>query len=72
LEAVRHPIYAGAMLALFGSALTGSMVAITLFVISIIFCLRRIRKEERVMRGLFPGQYAAYQARTKQLIPFVW
>ena len=64
---VRHPIYAGAMLALFGSALTGSIVAIVLFVISIFFCLRRIDKEERTMLSLFPGQYPAYQARTKRL-----
>jgi protein-S-isoprenylcysteine O-methyltransferase Ste14 len=69
---VRHPIYAGAMLALFGSALTGSMVAVVLFIISIIFCLRRIKNEECTMLSLFPGQYPAYQARTKRLIPFVW
>jgi protein-S-isoprenylcysteine O-methyltransferase Ste14 len=69
---VRHPIYAGAILALFGSALTGSMVAVVLFIISIIFCLRRISKEEQAMLSLFPGQYPAYQARTKRLIPHVW
>ncbi len=69
---VRHPIYAGAMLGLFGSALTGSMVAVAMFIISIIFCLRRIYKEERVMLSLFPQQYPAYQARTKRLIPLMW
>lgn len=69
---VRHPLYAGAMLGLFGSALTGSMVAVVMFIISILFCLRRINKEERVMLSLFPEQYPAYQARTKRLIPFVW
>jgi protein-S-isoprenylcysteine O-methyltransferase Ste14 len=69
---VRHSIYAGAILAFFGSALTGSIVAVVMFAISIIFCLRRIHKEERVMLNLFPGQYPAYQARTKRLIPHVW
>jgi protein-S-isoprenylcysteine O-methyltransferase Ste14 len=69
---VRHPIYSGAMLALFGSALTGSVVAVAMFMISVIFCLRRIRKEERVMLSLFPAQYPVYQARTKKYIPFVW
>ncbi|MGD1003041.1 MAG: isoprenylcysteine carboxylmethyltransferase family protein [Minisyncoccia bacterium] len=69
---VRHPIYAGAILALFGSALTGSIVAVVLFIISIIFCLRRIHKEERAMLDLFPEQYPSYQARTKRLMPFVW
>ncbi len=71
-EYVRHPIYAGAMLALFGSALTGSVVAVAMFIISIIFCLRRVGKEERMMLSLFPGQYPAYQARTKKFIPFMW
>lgn len=69
---VRHPIYAGAMLALFGSAMTGSIVAVVLFMISIIFCRRRVDKEERIMLSLFPSQYPAYQARIKRLIPFVW
>lgn len=69
---VRHPIYAGAVLALFGSALTGSIVAVVLFMASVIFCLRRIDKEERTMLGLFPGQYPSYQAHTRQFIPFVW
>ena len=69
---VRHPIYAGAILALFGSALTGSIVAVVLFVISVIFCLRRIKKEERMMLILFPEKYPSYQAHTKRLIPFMW
>ncbi len=70
---VRHPIYAGAILGLFGSALTGSIVAVGLFIISIIFCLLRISKEERDMISLFPKQYPAYQAHVaKRLIPFVW
>ena len=71
-EYVRHPIYAGAMLALFGSALTGSVVAVAMFIISIIFCLYRIDKEEHAMLSLFPGPYPTYQARTKKVIPFVW
>ncbi len=69
---VRHPIYAGAILALFGGALTGSIVAVALFIISIIFCLRRIHKEERAMLDLFPDQYPPYQAHTKRLLPFIW
>ena len=51
---VRHPIYTGAVLALFGSALTGSIVAVVLFIISIVFCLRRIHKEEPMMLSPFP------------------
>jgi protein-S-isoprenylcysteine O-methyltransferase Ste14 len=55
-----------------GSALTGSLVAVLLFVISVVFCLGRVGREERAMRSLFPGQYPAYQARTKRLVPFAW
>jgi protein-S-isoprenylcysteine O-methyltransferase Ste14 len=69
---VRHPIYTGAVLALFGSALTGSIVAVAMFIISLFFCLRRIHQEEPRMLSLFPEQYPAYKARTKRFIPFVW
>jgi protein-S-isoprenylcysteine O-methyltransferase Ste14 len=69
---VRHPINAGAILALFGSALTGSIVAVAMFAGSIIFCLLRIRREERAMSSIFPGKYPTYQTHTKRVIPFVW
>jgi protein-S-isoprenylcysteine O-methyltransferase Ste14 len=69
---IRHPLYAGAMLALFGSALTGSIVAVALFIISIIFCRRRIDQEERAMLRFFPEQYPSYRVRTKRILPFVW
>jgi protein-S-isoprenylcysteine O-methyltransferase Ste14 len=52
--------------------LTGSIVAAALFVVGVIFCLRRIQNEEREMLSLFPRHYAAYRARTRQLIPPVW
>jgi protein-S-isoprenylcysteine O-methyltransferase len=69
---VRHPIYTGAILALFGGVLTGSIVAVALFIISIFFCLHRIKKEEGAMLSLFPGRYPAYQAHARKFIPFVW
>ena len=69
---VRHPLYAGAMLALFGSALTGSIVAIVYFIAGIMYCLYRINQEEPAMLSLFPEQYPSYKARTKKVIPFVW
>ena len=68
----RHPIYAGAMLGLLGSALTGSIVAVVMFIGSIAFSLLRIHKEERVMLNLFLEQYPKYQVRTKRIIPFIW
>jgi protein-S-isoprenylcysteine O-methyltransferase Ste14 len=69
---VRHPIYAGMMLAALGTALTSSVFGVGMFVfISILFALR-INKEERIMRELFPEHYPAYQQHTKRLVPFVW
>ena len=69
---VRHPIYAGIMLAALGTALTSSIFGIGMFVfISITFALRA-NKEEKIMLELFPTQYPEYQKRTKRLVPFVW
>lgn len=69
---VRHPIYIGMLLAMFGSALTGSTFAIFAVVFGSVLFLSRIPREEKIMLDLFPSQYPPYQARTKRLIPLVW
>lgn len=69
---VRHPIYTGVMLAGLGSAFLGSVFAIGFALVIIALFAARIPREERIMLELFPGQYPAYQARTKKLVPFVW
>jgi protein-S-isoprenylcysteine O-methyltransferase Ste14 len=69
---VRHPIYSGIMLAALGTALLGSILGIVVFVVTTITLAWRMDKEERIMLELFPGQYPAYQQRTKRLVPFVW
>jgi protein-S-isoprenylcysteine O-methyltransferase Ste14 len=69
---VRHPIYTGVLLAMLGVALTGSFFAIGILAVASVMVFRRIGKEEAIMLELFPGDYPAYQARTKRLIPFVW
>ncbi len=71
-EYVRHPIYTGILLALFGSALLGSPIGIFVFAVFLIVFVLRIGKEEGIMRALFPEAYPPYQARTKKLIPFIW
>jgi protein-S-isoprenylcysteine O-methyltransferase Ste14 len=69
---VRHPIYAGIMLAALGTALVSSIFGVGMFIfISIAFALR-LRKEEKIMLELFPDHYPAYQKHTKRLVPFVW
>lgn len=69
---VRHPIYAGVLLAVTGAALTGSLFAVGILILFFVMVLRRIGKEEAIMLALFPNDYPGYRARTKKLIPFVW
>ncbi len=69
---VRHPIYTGVLLALFGSGLANGPIVMILFVIFALIFSWRIRIEESYMMKLFPDQYPAYRGRTKALIPVVW
>ncbi len=69
---VRHPIYAGLILMAFGTALTGSIWGIGVFIIASLTFTLRIGKEEKIMLELFPDAYPVYQVRTKKLIPWVW
>jgi len=69
---VRHPIYSGMILAAFGTALTGSIFGVLLFIFLAAAFVSRVGKEERIMLDLFPGAYPAYQSRTRRLIPFIW
>ncbi len=69
---VRHPIYTGLILMAFGTALTGSVWGLGVFILAVLFYVPRIGKEEKIMLELFPDAYPMYQARTKKLIPWVW
>jgi protein-S-isoprenylcysteine O-methyltransferase Ste14 len=69
---VRHPIYSAILLMFLGSALAsrqfGSLVGLALAFAS--FWIK-LRQEEALMMRHFPGEYPAYHARVKALIPFV-
>ncbi len=68
---VRHPIYAGMILAMLGSSLAMSLFwALPLAAFGGYF-VYSARREERIMTELFPEQYPAYRTRTKMLVPFV-
>jgi protein-S-isoprenylcysteine O-methyltransferase Ste14 len=56
----------------FGTALTGSVWGLGVFIVAVLFYVPRIGKEEKIMLELFPDAYPMYQARTKKLIPWVW
>lgn len=71
---IRHPMYLGLFLYSLGQALAvPNWVAGPSYGLAfgLLFALR-IGVEERMMRDEFPGEYEAYAARTKRLIPGVW
>ena len=68
---IRHPIYTGMLLAIFGSALVTGPVLLAVFVGMAIYCVYSARTEEGLMMQAFPEQYTQYKRRTKAFIPFV-
>jgi protein-S-isoprenylcysteine O-methyltransferase Ste14 len=71
---LRHPSYAGALLAVIGfSVLFGNVASMVLFIGSaLIGILYRIRVEERVLCEELGDSYRSYAARTRRLIPGMW
>jgi protein-S-isoprenylcysteine O-methyltransferase Ste14 len=67
---VRHPIYSGLILALFGTAITlGTIPAFAGFAFMLISFVRKLKIEETWLRSQFGAEYEAYQNRVKALIP---
>ena len=70
---VRHPIYAGMLLALFGTTLVASAVGSLLgFALAILSLWQKAHIEEQFLIVEFGEQYANYQREVKFLIPFVY
>lgn len=69
---VRHPIYTGILLAMFGSILAVDLLWLVLFAMAFVYFLVSARTEEKMMFAQFPDAYPAYRRRTKMLIPFVF
>jgi protein-S-isoprenylcysteine O-methyltransferase Ste14 len=68
---VRHPIYAGMLLAILGSGLVNGPLWLVVFIGMAIYCVYSARTEEGLMLQQFPEQYARYKRRTKAIIPFL-
>ncbi|MBV9273056.1 MAG: isoprenylcysteine carboxylmethyltransferase family protein [Verrucomicrobia bacterium] len=67
---VRHPIYSGLILALFGTALTlGTISAFAGFAFMVISFVRKLKIEETWLCSQFGAEYEAYQQRVNALIP---
>lgn len=73
-QRIRHPSYAGALLAFLGVALSvGNWVSLALIMLPIAWAFRRrIKIEERALSNALGRPYTSYMGRTKRLVPFVY
>jgi protein-S-isoprenylcysteine O-methyltransferase Ste14 len=69
---IRHPMYAGGLIACIGSAIVVGGAWVFLLVILGSLFLWRVGLEDKLMEQQFPNEYPDYKKRTKALIPFVW
>ena len=69
---IRHPIYSAILTFIWAGAISHSMpLNIALALVASLSTLVRMLSEEQLLRARYP-EYAAYAARTKRLIPFVF
>jgi protein-S-isoprenylcysteine O-methyltransferase Ste14 len=68
---VRHPIYGGMLVAMFGSAIGQSVLWLLPLIVYGPYFIRSARREEKHLIEQFPERYRAYVERTKMLLPFV-
>lgn len=69
---VRHPIYTGLLLAIFGTCLAHGRVSdLSVFLALTAVIIAKLRAEEALMLQQFPAAYPEYRRRTKVLIPFI-
>jgi len=71
---IRHPGYAGSILALLGLGLaTANVATLATFVgVSLYVFLRTIRMEEATLERELGAEYVAYSQTTPRLIPRSW
>jgi protein-S-isoprenylcysteine O-methyltransferase Ste14 len=68
---VRHPIYTGLLLGVFGTALATNLVGLAVVAVLSGVFYHAASVEERNLTATFPSEYPAYRASTKMLIPFI-
>lgn len=71
---VRHPSYAGVLLAFVGFALSvGNWAALLVMLVPIFAALlHRIDVEEQALQRALGERYQSYMQRTKRLVPFIY
>jgi protein-S-isoprenylcysteine O-methyltransferase Ste14 len=68
---VRHPIYTGILVAMFGSLLVEGALWLILLAVSGVYFIYSATVEDTLMSHEFPNLYPDYKRRTKMLIPFL-
>jgi protein-S-isoprenylcysteine O-methyltransferase Ste14 len=71
-EKIRHPIYSGIILAVFGTGLATSPYWFIAFVAVCIYFVWSAFVEERIMTQQFPKIYTEYKHNSKMFIPFIY
>lgn len=70
---IRHPIYAGVLLSMLGSALVvGCVFSFAYLLLSVFGLFRKSRQEETLLTRQFPDNYPGYMQRTKMFIPYLF
>ncbi len=70
---VRHPIYAGFLIAMLATALTiGTLASYLAVVVGLVAFLLRIHIEEALMLSQFPDDYHVYRQQTPALLPGIF
>jgi protein-S-isoprenylcysteine O-methyltransferase Ste14 len=69
---VRHPMYAGGIVACIGSAIVAGGAFVFLLIILTPLFLWRVGAEDRLMARQFPNQYPEYRKCSWDLIPFIY
>jgi protein-S-isoprenylcysteine O-methyltransferase Ste14 len=69
---VRHPMYAGGLLACIGSVLVAGGAFVFLLILLGAIFIWRVVAEDKLLAAQFPRAFPAYKARTWALIPFVY
>jgi protein-S-isoprenylcysteine O-methyltransferase Ste14 len=70
---VRHPIYTGLLLAVFGSCLAQGRVGnFWVFGMAAVLLIVKLKAEEALLARQFPEAYPQYRRRVKALIPYLY
>ena len=70
---VRHPIYLGGLLAMFGSCLVlGQVFGFAYSLLSTLGLAMKSRQEDALLAKQFPDEFSDYQQQVKMLLPYLY